>query len=274
MSFPVEDKGYEDDVIRDVAAHWRAKIHWIPIDGIPLFAEQEKRVAVRDDIMAHSFESIVRALMRGTRAIGARVALEGVGGDHLFHVSDSVLADHLFFGRWSALFQGWRARRNWHWRQFARACVLPHLSDDTLLWIGGLRGRPIRNYWDAPAPSWVRPLEVVATEKRPHSLKRPDESAAGFEIRRLVTTPHLARVLSWNHGFGLEEGVQVRTPMLDDVSLSSLPHDRSANATMGAANPRCCCADRCGICFRTPSSGPSLTKWVQWLGTSAARLNC
>ncbi len=215
MSFPTDDTGYEDDVIRDVAARWRAKIHWIPIDGIPLFAEQERRVAVRDDVMAHSFESVVRALMRGTRAIGARVALEGVGGDHLFHVSDSVLADHLFFGRWGALVEGWRARRHWHWRDFARACVLPHLSDDTLLWIGGLRGRSIRNYWEAPAPSWVRPLEVVATEKRPHSQKRPDESAAGFEIRRLVTTPHLPRVLSWNHGFGLEEGVQVRTPLLD-----------------------------------------------------------
>ena len=215
MSFPEEDTGYEDDVIRDVAERWHSRIHWIPIDEIPLFAEREHRVAVRDDVMAHTFESMMRTLARQSRAVGARVALEGVGGDHLFHVSDTVLADHLFFGRWGAFFEAWRARRQWPWRDLARLCVLPHLSDNTLRWIGELRGRPIANYWDTPAPAWIRPLEVVTHERRPHIAKRNDEGAAAFEVRRLLTTPHVARVLSWNHAFGLDEGTHVRSPLLD-----------------------------------------------------------
>ena len=216
MSFPEDDTGREDDVIRDVGEYWHSKIHWVPIDEIPLFAEHDHRVAVRDDAMAHSFESMMRTLVRQSRVLGARVALEGVGGDHLFHVSDSVLADHLFFGRWSVLFETWRERRKWWgWRNFARGCLLPHLSDDALRWIGDLRGRPIRSFWDAVVPPWVRPLEIVAREKRPHSSKRPDEGAAAFEVRRLLTTPYTARALSWNHAFGLDEGAHVRSPLLD-----------------------------------------------------------
>lgn len=215
MSFPEEDSGYENDVIREVADRWRVGIHWKPIDEIPLFAEQEKRVAVRDEAMAHSFESVMRSLMRESRTLGARVALEGVGGDHLFHVSDSVLADHLFFGRWDVLFQTWRARRHWPWRDLARAYLLPHVPREVTQWIGGLTRRSIRNFWDAPAPAWVRPFDVVASERVSHTTKRTDESAAGYETRRMLTTPHLARVLAWNHAFGLDEGVDVRSPLLD-----------------------------------------------------------
>ncbi len=215
MSFPKDDTGYEDDVIHDIGERWHARIHWIPIDEIPLFAEHEHRLAVRDDVMAHSFESMMRTLSRQSRALGARIALEGAGGDHLFHVSDTVLADHLFFGRWGVLLEALRARRQWPWKDLVRAFVMPHLSDDVVRWIGDLRGRSIPNFWDASGPTWVRPLDVFAKERRPHSPKRPEEAAAAFEVRRLLTTPHVARVLSWNHAFGLDEGTYVRSPLFD-----------------------------------------------------------
>jgi asparagine synthase (glutamine-hydrolysing) len=214
MSFPEIDSGYEDDVIRDIGERWNTPIQWVPLDQIPLFASG-RDVVVRDDVMAHTFESVIRTLSRESRSMGARVALEGVGGDHLFHVSDSVLADHAMFGRWDALYQAWRGRGKRPARELLRYCLLPHMSDSLLEWMGLLRGRPFRSYWKYPAPSWVRPLHVVDEESTPHIEKRPDESAAAYEVRRLLTMPHLARVLSWNHAFGLDEGVLVRSPLLD-----------------------------------------------------------
>ena len=215
MSFPSDDPACEDDVIRDVAAKWNAPVHWIPLDSIPIIAEQERRVALRDDAMVHTSESMLRTLMKGTREVGSRVALEGNGGDFLFHVSDSVVADHLFHGRWSELLEWWRQRRQWGFRRFARQCVLPLMTESTLSWIGLLRGRPIAGYWDLPVPFWMRPLNIVAEESRPHITRLPSESPSAFENRRLLTQPHVPQVLSWNHGFGLDEGVQVRTPLLD-----------------------------------------------------------
>jgi hypothetical protein len=144
VSLPSDDWGYEDDHIRATGDHWSVPIDWIEIDKIPLIADSERRARIRDDPMVQAFESMVRRLSKRSVELGSRVALDGFGGDHLFLVSGAtVLADHLFHGRWSRLWEEWRIRVGGA-RQFVRDCVLPHLSPSSRRWIGSMRTRSRR----------------------------------------------------------------------------------------------------------------------------------
>ena len=96
---PEGDAGREDELIRDIAARWNAPVHWLDIKDIRFFDDPEKGAAERAEPAAHPFELWHRSLARGTRATNSRVALEGVGGDQLFQVSEVFLADLLRAGR-------------------------------------------------------------------------------------------------------------------------------------------------------------------------------
>ena len=96
ISYPEGDPGREDELIREIAARWNAHVHWLDIQNIPFFDQPGTSVPrVRDEPFAHPFEMWHRSLARGTRATNSRVALEGVGGDQLFQVSEVYLADLL-----------------------------------------------------------------------------------------------------------------------------------------------------------------------------------
>jgi asparagine synthase (glutamine-hydrolysing) len=99
ISYPEGDPGREDELIRDIAARWSAHVHWLDIQNIPFFDNPLERAALRDEPFAHPFEMWHRSLARGSRATHSRVALEGVGGDQLFQVSEVYLADLLRTGR-------------------------------------------------------------------------------------------------------------------------------------------------------------------------------
>jgi asparagine synthase (glutamine-hydrolysing) len=220
ISYPREDFGNEDHFIRSIAEHWSRPLQWIESSDIPLFADSDRRAGLRDDPMPQPFESTVRALSRQSRVLQSRVALEGVGGDHLFLVSGTaIVADHLFYGRWPLL---WRELRAWRMRirPFARAILLPNFSPATLTWIGAVRGRPLAGYWDRPLPNWIVPTPELVAETRPEIERRPDESAAEFESRMMISGSLVQRATSWNHAIGLDEGVQPRGPLFDQRVIS------------------------------------------------------
>ena len=220
ISYPSEDLGNEDHFIRAIAEYWSQPLRWIQSSDIPLFADSDRRAALRDDPMPQPFESTVRALSQQSLQLHSRVALEGVGGDHLFLVSGTaIVADHMFFGRWPLL---WRELRAWRMqvRPFARAILLPNFSGATLSWIGDVRSRPLAGYWDRPLPDWIVATPELVAETRPEIERRPDESATEFESRMMITGSLVQRATSWNHAIGLDEGVQPRGPLFDQRVIS------------------------------------------------------
>jgi asparagine synthase (glutamine-hydrolysing) len=220
VSLPSDDWGYEDDHIRATGDHWSVPIDWIEIDKIPLIADSERRARIRDDPMVQAFESMVRRLSKRSVELGSRVALDGFGGDHLFLVSGAtVLADHLFHGRWSRLWEEWRIRGGGA-RQFVRDCVLPHLSPSSRRWIGSVRGRVLDGYWDRSIPSWINSTPEIAAELEPEFERLPGEGAAEFEFRYMITNSVVPRAVAWNHALGLDEGIQVRGPLFDQRIVS------------------------------------------------------
>jgi len=219
MTYRPDDLGNEDAHIRAVAERWGASVRWIDAEQIPLFGGA-RRTLVRDDPMAQAFESQVRTMSQVTRELGSRVALDGFGGDHLFDVgSAAIVADHLFYGRWQLL---WESFRSWGAsnREFVRACVLPHLSPGLLDWVGAVRGRPLRGHWDRSLPPWIIASEEVLAEITPEIERLPGEGAAEYASRIAMNDPLIARAVSWNHLFGLDEGIHLRSPLFDSRVIS------------------------------------------------------
>lgn len=222
MTYQAGDLGNEETHIRAVAELWDAPVRWIDAEQIPLFGGEE-RAQVRDDPMPQPFESQVRAMAQVTRELGSRVALDGFGGDHIFDVSSaSIVADHLFYGRWSQL---WESFRRWGAsnREFVRSCVLLHLTPGSLEWIGAIRGRPLRGYWDRTVPMWILASQDVLRELSPELERLPGEGAAEYTSRLGIHDSLIPRALSWNHLFGLDEGIHVRSPLFDNrvIALSA-----------------------------------------------------
>ena len=157
ISYPEGDPGREDDFIRDIAGHWDADVHWIDSDQIPLLDRLEERAALTDEPPVHLYELWNRELARGSRAIGARVALDGCGGDNLFQVSDVILADLLRTGRLIEFARRARSRRGMGWKYLAKAGVLPLLPDSLVRGGERLIGRRLpRHYMEHRPADWVR----------------------------------------------------------------------------------------------------------------------
>jgi hypothetical protein len=154
-----------------------------------------------------------RAAIEGS----ARVVLDGVGGDHLFSVSGGAeLSDHLFMGRWRQVMGAWQEWGAKGPRRFLRLALLPYLSRGTLDWMASLRGgRRFAGFWDGDLPPWIMPAPGVVAQLVPETERGPTESAAAYETRRVLTMPLVARALSWNQGITSEEGVSIRSPLMD-----------------------------------------------------------
>lgn len=220
ISFPSDDVGYEDDYIRAIGERWSLPIEWLYIDQIPLIADIERRTRIRDDPMVQAFESMVRALAKRSVDLGSRVVLDGFGGDHLFLVSGgTIMADNLFYGRWSQVWEEWKARAGAR-RQFVRDSVLPHLSASARRWIGSVRGRSLSGYWDRFLPDWINSTPEIAAELEPEFERLPGEGAAEFEFRYMISNSLVPRAVAWNHAIGLDEGVQIRGPIFDQRVIS------------------------------------------------------
>ena len=194
ITYPVGDPGREDDLISSIAQRWGATPHWIDSAGISLLEELGARARVRDEPFAHVFEHWNRALARGSRAVGSRVALHGNGGDQLFQVSLVYLADLLRRGRLVSVARECRARGVRDARTLFRWAIQPLLPAIALGAARTIRGgRPLRAYLDRDVPAWIEPGFA-----RQHGLQCPRSeharAARGGELRggREPVLPDLA----------------------------------------------------------------------------------
>lgn len=221
MSYPVGDPGREDELIEEVCAFWQVPSHWVESERVPLFDRPLTGAALRDEPLAHLFEHWNRAMAVGSRAVGARIALDGYGGDQLFQISDIFLADLVSSGRWLELMREWRLRRargvgRRHLLDFAVRPLLPHWLGE--FW-GALRGvgRVQRSHLERPFPTWleddfVRRHDLIGRERAQLPSGR---GRAAAEAEWYLTHPvpvHISAILA---GLTLQEGVELRSPLYD-----------------------------------------------------------
>ncbi len=220
ISYPPGDPGREDDLIEAIAGSWGARVHWLDIDRIPFFDPPETELIERDEPFRHLYEHWNRALARGSRSTGSRVALDGNGGDQAFQVSPIYLADLFRSGRWRELRRDWRALGGSGFRLFFRTAIQPILPDYLMHAAARLRGgRRLARYGERWTPSWFSEDFLRSTrlaERELDHLPGPGKpSCARAETAWYWTSFAQQRVISHLAGFALEEGVELRSPLAD-----------------------------------------------------------
>jgi asparagine synthase (glutamine-hydrolysing) len=220
ISYPEGDPGREDEYIRLVADHWGSSVHWLRSDDLRLLDGLAERAGRFDEPPAHLYELWNRGLARGTREVGARVTLDGCGGDQLFQVSDVLFADLLRAGRWLKLAGLARSRTARGWRYLARVGALPLVPDVVVRAGEQVAGRRYpRHYLERSLTKWMRPefLADHRVRERDLDLLRSVRggSIAHDESRLYLTLPVWGWGASFMRGALLQEGVEVRSPLLD-----------------------------------------------------------
>lgn len=239
LSYPPGDPGREDEFIRAVADHWGSPVHWLDTYGIPLLDQPQERAPLRDEPFAHAFEMGNRSLAAGSRAVGARVALDGVGGDQLFQVSGVYLADLLRTGRWISLAREWRERgmRGSGWRSFFREAMQPNLPPPLLRAAALMRrGRPLHAPLERPLPEWMDERFIREHNLRERGTLRASAfhggGRAAYETHWYLAHPYFPRVFASVSAFGLEAGIELRSPLYDRRLIEfavSRPRDERAS---------------------------------------------
>ena len=220
VSYPQGDTGREDEHILALAERWDSKVSWLDSETVPLFEGIEERAALRDDPFAHTFAPMNAALARRTRATGARVALDGYGGDALFEVSDGWVADLLMAGELRAWWRALRPAGHATWRSVARWGILPALPEWAWRFFDTLRGWPLERQYQYPIVRWLTPrargelreLGWTGLDIR----RRPGEGPAAFQCRAGLIAPHFGRALAATRDSTVPHGVEVRSPLMDD----------------------------------------------------------
>jgi asparagine synthase (glutamine-hydrolysing) len=219
ISYPVGDPGREDELIQAIADHWAAKVRWLDIGDIPMFRDPWAAAARRDDSIAHMYEHWNRALARGARDIGARVVLDGNGGDQLHQVSPTYFADLLRGGRWMQLWRDAKALGLSSRQHLMRFAVRPAVPDIAFEVIGRLRGRPVRRQLQRAVPPWFS-REFVGrnrlVEREIESWPVPKSGTrSSQETRFFLTSTFFHRAFASITGIALSEGIELRSPLLD-----------------------------------------------------------
>lgn len=218
ISYPPGDPGREDELITAAAEWWNTPVEWLDIGDIPLIERPLEGAAARDEPVGHIYENWNRALARGTRRAGARIGLDGNGGDQLFQVSPVFLADLLRTARWGAFAREWRAlalRGSWDvWRWGIKPLLGPFWLDvATAL----RRGRRVHGTYERWMPSWVdrRLVAPLRERQRHHVPPRNGMGAAAYEAQFYLSNAYYPRIFGTVAGLALEEGVEARSPLYD-----------------------------------------------------------
>jgi asparagine synthase (glutamine-hydrolysing) len=222
VSYPVGDPGREDELITAIAEFWQVPVQWLDIEQIPLIDEARSDPAARDDCLAHAFEMFNRALFHRAAGLGARVVLDGNGGDQLFQVSDALLADLFWTGRWLQLRREWvsKGAGGSGARNFFRWAVKPGLPYPALAALGHLRGGPRLYDWRwKEIPDWISRdfsrRSGLQERERPRLQRRRGESLASWENRFLLLHPQIHRAYAVVQELAADAGVECRSPLLD-----------------------------------------------------------
>lgn len=218
ISYPVGDPGREDELIEAVLARWQVPPDWIAADDIPLWGDAAGEAARRTLPFAHTYAQWNRRLWRAAAAAGARVMLDGAGGDQLFQVSDIYLSDLLRTGQWAELTRQAWSRRALGLRHLWRWGVRPALPASVARAIARLRGfTPPGHHFDREPPRWFR-----GTFMRAHGVMERERAAAPLlpsgvlgELHAYLRYPFYPRMFGVMHDLALEEGVEARSPLMD-----------------------------------------------------------
>lgn len=222
LTYPEGDEAREDDFIEATTSHWGTTPRWLDATTIPAVDDLVGRAAARDEPFTHPYELWNRRLASGTVAAGARVAFSGDGGDQLFSVAPLYFADLVRTGRWFSIPREWRERFGpWHWRSFFRLGIQPNLPSSLLSLAGALRGAaPLRHYLYRKIPSWIRQEFIKRTDlyerRNTRPPRRPGEGHSAWEHSWYFRTAFRERVSATQFQFALSEGVEMRTPLMDE----------------------------------------------------------
>jgi asparagine synthase (glutamine-hydrolysing) len=221
MSYPPDDMGYEDDLIQAVADRWNRPVFWVHSKDVPVIApDPVAAAALRDGPVTHAFEQWNRALGAGARDVGARVALNGHGGDHFFSVTSIYLAELLRSGQWRELANDWVLRRGRTLEGFWDRALAPALPPRVRELARTLRnGRPLPGTCERQLPSWID----VTFARRAGLVEREHANAPRGGHRDLATEETYWMMADALHsatnalvyGMGIDSSVEVRMPMYD-----------------------------------------------------------
>jgi asparagine synthase (glutamine-hydrolysing) len=210
----------EDRFIEAVAGRWQSRVTWMDVAELgPLV--QADGSGDRDEPYAHLYENLIRQLSERSLTSGARVALNGNGGDVLFEVSHVIVADYLASLRIRSVLHEWSAVRTRGRRlsSFVQWAVTPLLPTTAQNAVARIRGRPLHRYFERPVPSWLMPSFVkehdIVARARAGSPRTTSGSRSQHEMRWFLTEPHFTRSAAICAEYALETGVELRTPMLD-----------------------------------------------------------
>ena len=227
LSHPADDCGYEDDKITATAERWGARVSWVQAREFSMLDPLLKDAAGRDEPVDHLFAALNRALANRSRAIGARVALDGYGGDFLFNSSNVYLADLVAELRFGRLAREWLSMRTrgYGLRHLFRYAFQAHLSAWQLEAIGRLRGgrRPATPY-QRGVPFWIarefaERNELAARAREGGALGGAASTQADRELEWFVTQPFYGRSRAMNRAVAEAGGVELRAPLLDQRLL-------------------------------------------------------
>jgi asparagine synthase (glutamine-hydrolysing) len=165
------------------------------------------------------YEHWNRALARGARAVDARVVLDGNGGDQLHQVSPTYFADLLRRGRLRELWRDAHALGLTSRRNLLRFALLPTLPERALDVIGRLRGRPVRRQLQRSVPGWfsrdfLARHRLVERELDAWPVSRRG-TCSSHETRFFLTSTFFHRAFASLSAIALDEGVELRSPLLD-----------------------------------------------------------
>lgn len=223
IGYPEGDPGREDEFIAQVLGHWKAAGTRIDINDIPLFPDWRAAAARRALPFAHAYEMWNRALSRHAAGAGARVVLDGIGGDQLFQSSDIYLADLLRTLQWGEALRQAKVRSGDQapWRHLLHWGVLPSLPRPLVGLAARLRGHPPpRDYLERLPPRWFRrdflARERILERERAAAPRRKARQFVLAESQAYLMFPFYPRIFALLHDFAREEGVELRSPLLDE----------------------------------------------------------
>jgi asparagine synthase (glutamine-hydrolysing) len=216
MSYPVGNRGREDEAIRSIADRLGVDVTWVQSGDVPLLPPDPVAEAGERDLpFAHAFELWSRAMVARSRELGARTVLTGTGGDELFAGTNLYLSDLLRSGAWLELAMEWYRIRGRTLKGFRERVVHPALA-----------ARASHRDLTHPGPFEQRVTPLLREDfVRRHRLREREREAAPYgryptlsSIEQLwsVTTPMFPQIRSTLTGAQLQAGVQARTPFLDD----------------------------------------------------------
>ena len=217
VSYPVGDQGREDDIIELVLKHHGVKGRFIDSGELPLLGDVAQNAARRDHPFAAMYDGFFRRASRGSRDLGARVALSGHGGDILFDSPLVYFADLVSGFHVRTLVEEWKRSREALWGpvELLQETLGPLVPEELAKSTMQLLGKP-KERFHRPAPWITKPVtRAIANSGWLPAARRPGESRSSAVARWALTYPFFIKSQEAATATSREMGIEYRTPILD-----------------------------------------------------------